>query len=181
MNEQASRKLFRTLLLFLAGTLVITASATVYNIMQMQASPVKAEPAKVQFVIADDSAVAGTSIGTNGTYVLFSGMSGWPNATRVYEAAVGIKNFDTRSRIIELMFDSWSGSTENVDYIHVKIFDEGGTQQGYTVNVGTEGSSTGTVNIPAGATWRVQWEIKWKAEALSTDSVSVTLKLVINE
>jgi hypothetical protein len=106
-------------------------------------------------------------------------MGGWPNATRIYEAAVGIKNFDGADRTIELKFESWSGSTTNIDYIYVKVFSDSNTQQGSTIIVGTAGSSTGSITIPAGATWRVQWEMRWKAGALSTDSVTVVLRLIV--
>jgi hypothetical protein len=178
--EEQKRKLVRTLLLLLAGVLVVTASASIYNILHMKAAPIQTEAAKVQFVTASDSVAAGLSIGVNGTFASLSGLAGWPNATRVYEAAVGIKNFDTASRTIELKFASWSGSTNKIDYIYIKVFDDT-EQKGSTINVGVEGSSTGQLNMPAGATWRVQWEIRWKAEALSTDSVSVTLQLLVNE
>mgnify|MGYP001626211790 CR=1 FL=1 len=159
LEKRNRRRLLRTLLLLLTSLLIVTASASVYNVMYMQASPIPAETAKVQFVTADDSTAAGASIGTNGTYVSFNSMSGWPNATRIYEAAVGIKNFDTVARSVELKFDSWSGSTANIDYIYVKVFDDE-AQQGSTINVGTVGSSTGSISIPAGETWRVQWEIR---------------------
>ncbi|MEM2568149.1 MAG: hypothetical protein QXH20_06760 [Candidatus Bathyarchaeia archaeon] len=178
--ENRNKKWLRTLLLFLVSSLIVTVSASVYNIMQMQSSPIVAEPAKIRFVMADDSAVAGAYVGVDGTYVSFNSMAGWPNATRVYEAAVGIQNLDTVTRTIELIFDSWSGSIENIDYIKVVVRDTaGGAQQGSAINVGTPGSSTGLISIPAGATWVVEWGIKWKAGALSTNTVSVTLKLIV--
>jgi len=178
LDSECRRKLLRTLSLFLTGFLIVTASASVYNLMYMQASPIPAETAKVQFVTADDSDAAGASIGTNGTYVSLNSLAGWPNATRIYEAAVGIKNFDNVARTIELKFDSWSGSTTNIDYIFVKVFSDS-SQQGSAITVGAAGSSTGSLSIPAGATWRVEWEIRWKAGALSTDSVSVVLQLIV--
>jgi hypothetical protein len=179
MDGKSRRRLLRTLFLFLTGFLIVTASASVYNVMYMQASPISAETAKVQFVTAGDSVAAGASIGTNGTYVCLNSMGGWPNATRIYEAAVGIKNFDSADRTVELKFESWSGSTTNIDYIYVKVFSDSNTQQGSTITVGTAGSSTGSITIPAGATWRVQWEIRWKAGALSTDLVTVVLRLIV--
>jgi hypothetical protein len=177
-QRRNTRKILRTFLLFLASLLIVTASASVYNLLYMQAFPISTEAADVQFVSGADSTAAGASVGTNGTYVRFNSMAGWPNATRVYENAVGIQNLDTVARTIELKYDSWSGSTANIDYIYVKVFNDG-TQQGSTINVGTAGSSTGSLSIPAGATWRVQWEIKWTAEALSTNTVSVTLQLIV--
>lgn len=164
--------------LLLAALIIVGVGAAVYNIFYMHFSQVSVEEAKVQFVSGDDSSAAGASIGTNGTSVIFSSVSGWPNATRIYENIVGIKNFDTAARTIKLEFDSWSGDTTEIEYIYVKVFD-GGSQKGDTVVVGTGGSSTGNIQIPADATWRVQLEVKWKAGALSTDSVSFTLRLTV--
>ena len=100
MNNESKkwlgRRLLRTFLLLLSSLLIVTTAASVLNVMYMQASPISAEAAKVQFVTADDSTEAGASIGTNGTYVLLNSMGGWPNATRTYQAAVGIRNFDSR-------------------------------------------------------------------------------------
>jgi len=179
--EEYKRKFIRTLILLLTGLLIVTASASVYNILYLQAAPIRVEAAKVRFVTASDSGPAGATIGTNGTFASLSGLAGWPNATRIYEAALGIRSYDTANHPIELKFTSWSGSTDKIDYIYVKVFDENGQQKGSTVNVGVEGSSTGQVVLPAGATWRVQWEIKWKAGALTTDFVSVILQLLVSE
>ncbi|MEM3824007.1 MAG: hypothetical protein QXH87_03655 [Candidatus Bathyarchaeia archaeon] len=178
--KKTGKKLIRALLLLLSSVLVVTASASVLNYLYMQASPITAETAKVQFVLADDSEEAGASIGTNGTYVSLNSMAGWPNATRVYQAAVGIKNFDSASRNITLAFASWSGDTSQIEFITVIVRDAvGGTQQGNAINVGIGGSSTGKLSIPADTTWVVEWNIKWKAGALSTNTVSVTLQLLV--
>jgi len=173
---QASLEILALLLVALAITGV---SAAVYNWLYMEFSPVTVEAAKVQFVSGIDSEAAGASIGTNGTYVRFNSISGWPNATRIYEEIVKIKNFDSSSRVIRLEFDSWSGNTNYIEYIYVKVFDSGGVQKGSTIIVGSPGSSTGDLTIPSGAEWRVQWEIKWKAGAQLTHSVSAVLRLVV--
>ena len=179
-QKRTAKRLLRVFLLLLSSVLVVTASASVLNYLYMQASPITAETAKVQFVLADDSEEAGASIGTNGTYVSLNSMAGWPNATRVYQAAVGIQNLDSKSRNITLAFASWSGDTDQIEFIKVVVRDAvGGNQQGNAIMVGTQGSSTGKIEIPAGATWVVEWNIKWKAGASSTNSVSVTLQLLV--
>lgn len=182
-HKQNRKKLLRTLFLLLSSLLIVTATASVLNVMYMQASPIPAEAAKIQFVTAADSTAAGASIGTNGTYVLLNSMAGWPNSTRTYQAAVGIQNLDTVARTIELKFDQagdWSGDTGNIDFITVIVRDTaGGTQQGATINIGAAGSSTGAISIPASTTWVVEWNIKWKAGALSTNTVSVKLTLIV--
>jgi len=183
LEKRSRRRLLRTFFLLITSLLIITASASVYNYMYMQATSIAPETADVQFVTAADSTAAGASIGTNGTYVSFTSMAGWPNSTRTYQAAVGIQNLDTAARTIELKFDQagdWSGNTGNIDSITVIVRNSaGGTQQGTTINVGTAGSSTGAISIPASTTWVVEWNIKWAAGALSTNTVSVKLTLIV--
>ena len=180
-REQSARRMHGMLwTLLVLMVIIVIVSAAVYNLLYLRSSPIPAEKADIRFVSGADSSTAGASIGTNSTFVSFNSMAGWPNATRIYEDAVGIKNFDTSSRTIELKFYSWSGSTSNMEHIYVKIFDGTGTQQGSTVVAGTTDSSSGQLTIPANATWWVQWEIKWAAGAKSTDSVSVTLQLIVN-
>jgi len=186
MNDKRKRfsgKLVKISLLLITSLLIVTASASVLNSMYMQSSPISAETAKVQFVTAADSTAAGASVGTNGTYVLLNSMAGWPNSTRTYQAAVGIQNLDTGSRTFELKFDQagdWSGNTANINSITVIVRDSaGGTQQGSTITVGTPSSSTGSLSIPASTTWVVEWNVRWAAGALSTNTVAVTLTMTV--
>lgn len=163
-------------ILIISAILIGGVSAAVYNIMYVQVQQIPAEAPKVYFVSGTDSTSAGAAIGTNATYVKFNSMAGWPNSTRFYEDSVGIINNDASSRAVELSFDSWSGDTNYVT-ISVKVFNAGSVQQGNTISVGTGGSSTGSISIPAGQTFRVQWEIKWNAGALSSYRVNVLLQL----
>jgi hypothetical protein len=173
-----SKKTLWFICILLVAVLVITVSAAVYNTMYMQGS-ITVGTAKVKFVSGDDSTVAGATFGTNGTYVSFSSLSGWPNSTRTYQYACGVQNLDTSQRTIELKYDSWSGNTADVNSITVIVRSTaGGTQQGTTITVGTT-STTGQINIPASTTWVVEWNIMWKATALSTDTVAVTLDLIV--
>ena len=169
------KKTLRLLCFLLSALLVMTVSAAVYNYMYLQAMPISAKTAKVVFADGTDASAAGTSVGTNGTYVKFTNMSGWPNATRVYENATVIKNQDSAvSFACQLSRDSWSGNTGSIDELYVKIYNAAGTLQG-TLDVKAGGTITFT--IPFGEVWRVEWTIKWSATALSTDTVTVTLAL----
>jgi len=167
----------RLLCFLITSLLIATASASVYNLLYMQAIPISAKSAKVVFDNGVDGTEAGTSVGINGTYVKFTSLSGWPNATRVYENATVIKNVDSAVNFqCELRRNSWSGNTGSLDELYVRIFDATGTWQG-TLDVKSNNSTTFT--IPAGEVWRVEWRIKWSATALSTDSVTVTLELKV--
>lgn len=181
MSRIVLGKFAKLLILLVVSGTVFSASAAVYNMMYLRSEPVAVEGAKVIFVSGTDSTTAGATIGTNSTYVRFNGMKGWPNATRVYEDSVGIKNNDASSRTVRVTFSSWSGDTSAVDSMLVKVYNGAGAQQGTTVTVGTTDSSTGDLSIDAGSTYRVQWEIRWKATALSSNKVDVTLTLKVNE
>lgn len=171
---QTSLEILALLLIALAITAV---SAAVYNLLYMNL-PISVEPAKIRFVSGEDSGVAGAQIGTNGTYVSFNSVSGWPNALRVYTDAVRIKNFDSSARTINLRLDSYGGNTDAIEFIRIKLFD-GNVQRGNTIEAGTGNDSTGDLSMPSGAEWRIQLEIKWKDGALSTYSVSLQLSLMV--
>jgi hypothetical protein len=141
----------------------------------MQGMPISARSTKVVFQNGSDATEAGTSVGTNGTYVKFTSLSGWPNVTRVYENATVIKNEDGSVNFACLLSrDSWSGNTGSIDELYVRIYDATDTWQG-TLDV-VAGNTT-TFTIPVGEVWHVEWRIKWSATALSTDSVTVTVEL----
>jgi len=172
------RKSLKLIALLITSLLIATVSAAVYNYMYLQASPISAKTAKVVFANGSDATAAGTDVGTNGTYVKFTSLSGWPNATRVYENATVIKNVDTAVNFACLLSrDSWSGSgTGSISQLYVKIYNAGGTLQG-TLDV--KAGNTTTFTIPFGAIWRLEWNIKWSATALSTDTITVTLALKV--
>lgn len=173
----------KLLTLLVTSMLIATASAAVYNYMYMESFDISTKAVKVAFVSAADSTAAGFTAGTNGTYASFNSMGGWPNATRTYQAACGIQNSHTAAVEIELKFDlagDWSGDTGQVDSMTVILRDTaGGTQQGTTITVGSAGSTTGAIYIPASTTWVVEWNIKWNANAQSTHQVTVKLTLIV--
>ena len=171
------RKALRLLCFLLSALLVMTVSAAVYNYMYLQAMPISSKTAKVVFADGADKTEAGTDVGTNGTYVKFTSMSGWPNATRVYENATVIKNQDGAVNFTcRLSRDSWSSNNfTSIEELYVRIYNATGTLKG-TLDVKTDGNYT-TFTIPHGEVWRVEWTIKWSATALSTNTVTVTLVL----
>lgn len=173
--DNDKRKMLRLSCFLLSTLLMITVSAAVYNYMYIQATSIGSKTAKLTFAAGTDATAAGTSVGTNGTYVSFTSLSGWPNATRVYENASVIKNDDVAIDFAcQLSRDSWSGNTGNIDELYVRIYNAAGTLQG-TLDVKT--GDTATFTVPHSETWRLEWRIKWSATALSTDTITVTLSL----
>jgi len=102
-------------------------------------------------------------------------LSGWPNATRVYENATVIRNIDGAVDFVcQLSRDSWSGNTGYIDELYVKIYNAAGTWKG-TLDV--KNGNTTSFTIPHGENWRVEWRIKWSATAQSTHTVTATIIL----
>jgi hypothetical protein len=106
---------------------------------------------------------------------------GWPNATRVYTQAVNITNGDAGSRTFSIAFDSWSGDTGQVGSLLIKVFDDGGSQQGSTVTVGTPSSATGDISIGTGDEYSLQIEVLWTAGSQTLHDVSFTLTMTVND
>jgi hypothetical protein len=169
------KKLFRLLLFLLTASLMTVASAQVYNYLYLQAVPISAKAAKIVFANGTDSSAAGTVIGTNGTYVKFTSLSGWPNVTRVYENASVIKNLDSAVNFpFQLSRSSLSGNTADISQLYVQLYNAAGTWEG---TLDLVAGNTTTFTIPNGAVWRVQWTIKWSATALGTDTLDAVIAL----
>ncbi len=169
------KKSAKMLILLLMSVIVVTVTAATYNYMLMEASPINVYSAMVVFENGTDASAAGTYIGTNGTYVKFTSMSGWPNVTRVYENASVIHNTDgSQSFPCQLTVDSFSGS---IDSLYIRLFDNSDT---YDSTVQVHGTSNSTsFTIAAGEVWRLEWRIRWAATATAGSTASATLSLRI--
>ncbi|MGF3522399.1 MAG: hypothetical protein ACQXXJ_04800 [Candidatus Bathyarchaeia archaeon] len=164
-------KFLKLTMLLLSSLLITTASAAVYNLMAVDAN-VAPKTATVYFTTtgADDATAAGTTIGTNNTYVRFSSLSGWPNATRVYEKVVVIKNDNSGDRSCTLSVTSVSGVSD-LDKLDFKVGSE-------TLDARTVSNSI-TFTVSGGSSVTVEVQLKWKATAGSTPA-EVGLELKVN-
>jgi len=173
------RRSAKLLTLLLTSLLIGTASAAVYNYLYMDVTPVKVYKAKVCFDEGDDATAAGVTIGTNQTYAEVRSLSGWPNATRVYEDPARINNTDTtKSFTIELKVNSYTGDKTQVDSFVIKLIDTVEGQKG-TLTVTAAGDTTGALTIDSSEIWRLQFEIKWKAGARPSHQVQLVLELTV--
>jgi hypothetical protein len=82
-----------------------------------------------------------------------------------------------------MKFDSWTiSNTSALEYITIAIYDENNAQQGNMIYLpgnlqGT--NSTGDVIIPANANWRIEWVIRWASDAINTNTVDVTIMILV--
>ncbi|MCX8150021.1 MAG: hypothetical protein N3D85_00725 [Candidatus Bathyarchaeota archaeon] len=165
-------KFLKLVTLLLSSLLIATASAAVYNLMYIDAE-VAPKTAKVYFTTtgATDATAAGTTVGTGGTYVSFNSLSGWKNATRVYDKVVVIKNDNTATRNCTLRVNSTSGSVSDLDKLDFKV----GSQ---TLDATTVNNSI-TFNISGNSSVDVEVRLKWKATA-GNNPVTITLELIVD-
>ena len=174
MNRVTSGKILP--LLFALTILIAGMSPGLSDIMHRAPSSIGTGRAGVFLAEGSDGEEAGLSIDADSNHAVFKGMAGWPNATRFYEDSIRIRNDDQTTGTVELMFDSWSGSVTKLT-VSVRVFDANGRQKGYTIHVGESGSSTGPIMMMSRETCRVQWELKWTAEATTADKATILLRL----
>ncbi len=115
-----------------------------------------------------DSTAAGATIpaGANNTYVKLTGIKAYPNATAIYERAVGIQNTDTAAHTIRLRTSNIAGTSTSFATIKVSIVDTTDTMQGGSITYTgggswtTTGSPTTLVSLANGVTWFLRVEAK---------------------
>ncbi len=166
-------KLLKITTLVLSSVLLATASASVYNLMYGDAT-VTAYAAKLYFdsTGAADATAAGTVVGTNHTSVMFTSLSGWPNATRVYTETAFLK---ANSSFTGCVITAPQVTDSNVNTLKMTLYD--GSTQKAQLNLLNANPTTGTFDISSGDSWRIQWEIQWKPGVTADHYVTTTLTL----
>ena len=187
MEQQKMRKCLKLLTLLISSLLIATVSSQVYNYMFMDAT-VGVETTGMSFVEGTNPnfTETGGELFDNNQRVTFSGMNGTPGSPVNYSEPVMINNADTDAagHDIELVLDSWTGDAEpNLYNITISMYNSTNTQQGNSIvlvpgGVGQVETST-DVNIGPSTSWRVEWIVWWNGNATTTDSVQVSLQLVV--
>jgi hypothetical protein len=177
------KKSLKLATLLITAIIIATVSADVFEQMFMK-STITVEGVEVKYTTGNDTAAAGGTINDPGTEVTFTGMKGKKGSIKTYGQAVNITNLNTTaSHDIELKLSSWNGSTLNtLKWINVTVYNDTGTRVGDTIKLipgGTNVETTGTLTIPAGKTWYVEWSFLWATDAQDSDAVEVTLVLVV--
>jgi hypothetical protein len=178
------KKMLKFIMLLVSALFIASASASIYYTMFMRAT-VGVAGNKVQFWAGADFSNVGGAITDARQKVTFSNMNGLNGSLTTISDPVRINNTDaSNSYTIELILDSWDGTSETpLYYIDITIYAQNGTKLGNSIHLVPGGSgqveTTGQLKMLAGEVWRVQWDIYWKGEATTDDSVTVSLKLKV--
>ena len=176
-----STKALKLLGLLISSMIIATASAAIYDYMNLDAN-VGVQGIALAWVNGTDGGSAGTQI--SGVTATLTKLKGPPNGTRLYADPVELNNTGTSSVTFDLLVDTVSGDTGQMNSTIVRIYSLNTTSWIENVTVwsnGAKGADATGLEIPADNLWRFQWEITWKATATPSHSVTVNLKLKLPE
>ena len=179
------KKSLKFVTLLITALLIATASATIYNYMYMYATPIGVKSAyDVNFYNGNDTSTAGGTITNNRQTITFTGMEGSNGTLATYTDAVRICNNASGIRNVEVTKESWTGDTlTTLNYVNITLYDSSNGFIGCMSLIPNGGNSTTGAYDLAGnhAWWRVQWDILWFANATTSDSVDITLKIIVHD
>jgi hypothetical protein len=176
MNYKKSLK-FITLLI--AALLIATASATIYDYMNLNAT-VGVQGMSLAWVSGNDASTAGTQI--DGVTASLNTLKGPPNGTRIYADPIRVNNTGGSAVAFNLTISTVTGDTSYLDSIYVRLYNYTNDASIGNLTVwsgGAKGSDLNSLSIPSNTMWRFQWEITWKATATTSQTVTVNLKIQV--
>jgi hypothetical protein len=181
VNSLKSKKSLKIITLLVSSMLIATASATIYNYLNLSAG-VGVEGLTLAWDNTDlDTGVSATIAGATCT---LNGLMGPAGGTRTYSNAIKLTSTAATTFDIEVVSVTTTGGAgiDNLDSIVVNIYDENGDPQGTPLTVFSGGSAGSTpvtgLSMTGAVTWTLEWVITWKTTAVAgTDTVTVTLKV----
>jgi hypothetical protein len=158
--------------------IITMASATVYNQL-FQSGHVTATAYGLQWISGTDN--IGLTI--NGATCSMSSLTAPVGGSRNYTDPVRLNNTESTSHTFNLVVVSVSGSTNDLDYIYIRLYNKTGSYKG-TLAVwsgGTSGTSLNNLVIAANDYWIFEWDIKWKSSSSTSSYVDVSLRVDVTE
>ncbi len=173
------RKYLKFVALLATAILIGTASATIYDYMNLNAT-VGVQGMGLQWLPGSEQASAGTDI--EGVTATLTQLKGPPNGTRKYSDPVRLNNTGVAAVSFNLTIFSLTGDTAQLDSLVVGIYSMNTSLLVDTLSIwsgGAQGSDLMNLQIPANNVWRLQWEITWKSTATPSHSITVNLKIQV--
>jgi hypothetical protein len=115
-----------------------------------------------------------------GSTCTLTGLKGYPGETATYNDTVGITNVGSSTVTFNITTTECQGNTNYLTAINVSIYNSTSNSLLNTLNVwqnNAKGSPLTSLQIKAGVTWNLQWQITWANNATISDHVDVALRL----
>lgn len=190
--KKTIKKSIKMLLITIISLFVVSASAATYYSLVAEPHAATAGAA-LQFVAGDDSSnVGATGYTTDGTWVRFTSVKAYPNATLTYEEAINVSNTDASNphslrfrhgSITNLNGTSTPGNFTKIAFI---LIAQNGTTIISSFNYTGGGSwstpsTTSYVSIPASEEWTIRIESKAVSGAMLNIMVEIDIYIDVQE
>jgi hypothetical protein len=180
VNTLKNKKSLKIITLLVSALMISTASATIYNYLNLSAG-VGVEGLTLAW--NNTSLDSGLSATIAGATCTLNGLMGPAGGTRTYSNAIKLTSTAATTFDIQVVSVTTTGGAgiDNLDSIVVNIYDESDVEQG-TLTVFSGGSAGTTpvknLGMTDAVTWRLEWIITWKTTAVAgTDTITVSLKV----
>jgi hypothetical protein len=166
-------------------TAIFIASGSVYAYSQLfMYGTITITDNRVILVNGDDTlTISASGVEDYGTTVTFDQVNIAKDELLTYDQAVKIQNNAGSAKDMDLEVTSLTGPfSSNFDYIYITVFDATVNPIGTQIRMLPSGSnvtSTGTISIPDGQTWTVQWIIKASVDATAAEAILMTVQLTV--
>jgi hypothetical protein len=183
MNAKYKKSL-KIVTLLITAIIIATEAAYAYSELFMYGSGITITDTRVTLVDGSDTLTISTNgVENSGTTVDFDKITIAVDELLTYDEAVNIQNTAGSAKDLDLTVTGLTGEfSTNFDYIYIQVFDETPTEAGAQIQMLPSGSNvttTGTISIPNGETWTVQWTIKASVGATATESIDMTVQLTV--
>jgi hypothetical protein len=178
-NALKNKKSLKIVTLLVSSLLIATASATIYNYLNLSAG-VGVEGLTLNW---DDTGIDTTAT-IEGVTCTINGLMGPAGGTRTYNNAIKLTSTAATTFDIEVVSVTTAGGsgTTVLTSMEVRIYDDSPTStlKG-TLDVFSGGSAGTTpvtdLTMTGADSWRLEWDVTWSSSATVSDSVTVILKV----
>jgi hypothetical protein len=182
MNAKYKKSL-KIVALLITSLIIATGSVHAYNQLFMYGTITITDNRVILVAGTDTSTISTNGIEDSGTTVTFDKINIAVDELLTYDDAVSILNNAGSAKDIDLTVTSLTGPfSTNFDYIYITVFDTTPAQAGNQIQMlpsGTNVTTTGTISIPDGQTWTVQWIIKASVDATASEAIAMTVELTV--
>jgi len=174
-----TKKILKLSILLVTSLLIANVSAQVYKQMFLNAQ-VGVAGLSLKWVNGSNSEAQSNIVGSTCT---IEGLEGYPGLTASFNDTVRITNAGSSTVTFSITTTQCAGSEENLTSIYIRIYNysDGSLLYSLTVWDGTNiGDPLTNLQIDAGVTWTLSWEITWSDDAIVSDYVNVALRLDVS-
>jgi hypothetical protein len=182
MNAKYKKSL-KIVSLLITSIMIAIGSVNAYSQLFMYGTITITDSRVILLNSSNTTTLSTYGVENSGTTVTFDKISIAVDELLTYNDAVRIQNNAGSTKNVVLDVTSLTGPfSTNFEYVYITVFDTTPTQAGNQIQMVPSGgnvTTTGTISIPDGETWTVQWIIKASVDATATEAIAMTVQLTV--